>query len=362
MGLSHQYHYVTASKANSTATITLELKPGEYTLLGGGEYPSLQEFKIYVSDKDQRIAEAAGTSGRTARVHFSVLVSGKYHLSIYVKKCSNPQDIEICYFVLGKSTDNTTAAASGNSSTFLNDREAMNLKGAVKSISLKSYDANADFKPSDNETLTEAEHTFNSKGFLTKTSEQYSDCTPCYYSYAPDGKKASINTGKLKLKLRYSKKGSLLVEDQFESEDLEGKEDWEDLEQYGVKTYVLDESGRVKEETEYYDEKMQHPMSRTRKTYDTQGRMTAQFIEEFDDDAKKWKISVKAEYSNFDEQGNPRLENRFDENMKNTAKISKSYIYDQQKNWIEERLSVVQREETGKLTTEYYVTKRLIKY
>lgn len=362
MGLTYQSDHVTAIKLNVTSSYTLQLSPGDYTLLAGGEYPSLQEFSVFVSDKDKRIADVAGTSGRVTRVHFTVAETGKYSFSIYTKKSIDPEAREICFLILGKETGNNAASVAGNSSTFLNDRDALNIKGAVKYISAKSYESNSVFKPNDDETLTESEHTFNSKGFLTKISEQYSDCTPCYYTYSPDGRKASINAGKLKLKLRFSKKGNLLVEDQFESEDLEEKEDWEDLEQYGVKTYVLDESGRVKEETEYYDEKMQNPMSRIRKTYDAQGRMIAQYIEEFDDGTRKWKTSTKAEYSNFDEQGNPRMENRFDENMKPTAKISKAYVYDQQKNWIEERLTVSFKQESGQWKTDYYVTKRLIKY
>lgn len=262
----------------------------------------------------------------------------------------------------------STGNNSGSSSSqiFISDRASMNLKGQVTYV--REYSRKATFTGShvDNENLNICEYQFNSRGYFTKKSEEFTDCEPCNYKYGKDGYILITTMGKEgseKLKHRFYKKGNLLAEEQYEISNYDDEEDdYGDLEFFGARTYKLDAQGRVLEQTEYFDESFKMPASRFVFKYDNNGRLTETRSEEFDDNTNKSILVARLVAQDFDAHGNPKTEIRYDENNKMITKVKYVYeSFDDQNNW-KSRFMIVEDYSEGNKKEYFYKVYRTIKY
>ena len=129
-----------------------------------------------------------------------------------------------------------------------------------------------------------------------------------------------------------------------------------------MKSYRLNDKGQILEETEYFDDEMKEPFTRTKYEYDAAGHRISLAIQSYDDDLSKWLTERKALYSDFDENGNPRTETRTDQWGKTATKMTIAYIYDSQKNWTEKRMTISSLDAKGKWETSNFLFRHQLTY
>lgn len=248
----------------------------------------------------------------------------------------------------------------GFATFFINDREAMNLKGRVKAVAGSTYTSNSNWQVVETISTDAERFEFNSQGYFLKKDEEFTDCSPCLYTYS-NGKRTTIKEGDDLYRLQYELSNGLLIEKQYEADE-DNTDDFSEMEFYALKTYRLNDKGQILEETDYFDDEMKEPFTRTKYEYDAAGHRISQAIQSYDDDLSKWLTDRKALYSDFDENGNPRMETRTDERGSIVTKLTTTYIYDSQKNWTEKRITVVNMDEQGKWVTSHYLFRHQLTY